>query len=178
MKAAFLDRDGVLNKPVVRNGKPYPPQSVEDFEIYPEAFGAVRNLHDMGLLVCVVTNQPDVARGTQTRAEIDAMHQHLRETLSIEHFYVCWDDDADQCDCRKPKPGLLTRAARDLGISLADSYMIGDRWRDVDCGYAAGCRTIFIDRGYSESLRKEPNFRARDLGEAVDIIKVNEGITA
>jgi D-glycero-D-manno-heptose 1,7-bisphosphate phosphatase len=171
IKAAFLDRDGVLNKPVVRDGKPYPPASVADFEIYEEAAGAVRRLRDMGFLVVVVTNQPDVARGAQTRTEIEAMHGRLRGALGIEDFYVCWHDDADGCDCRKPKPGLLRRAALDFGISLADSYMIGDRWRDVDCGHAAGCRTIFIDRGYSEKLRQEPDRRARDLAEAVGVIE-------
>ena len=168
--AVFLDRDGVLNRPVVREGKPYPPQSVADFEVYPEAAAAVRKLRGMGFVVCVVTNQPDVARGAQTLAEIEAMHRRLRYEAGIEHFYICLHDDADRCDCRKPKPGLLTRAAADLGILLAGSYMIGDRWRDVDCGRAAGCRTIFIDRGYSESLRAQPDFRAGDLGEAVDII--------
>jgi D-glycero-D-manno-heptose 1,7-bisphosphate phosphatase len=170
-RAAFLDRDGVLNRPVVREGKPYPPASVADFEIYAEATGAVRKLREMGFRVLVVTNQPDVARGAQTRSEVEAMHDRLREELGIADFHVCWHDDADECDCRKPKPGLLTRAAREFGISLADSYMIGDRWRDVDCGHAAGCRTIFIDRGYSERLRKEPHLRARDLAEAVDMIE-------
>jgi D-glycero-D-manno-heptose 1,7-bisphosphate phosphatase len=171
VKAAFLDRDGVLNRPVVRNGKPYPPASVADFEIYEEAAGAVRRLREMGFRVLVVTNQPDVARGAQTRSEIDAMHERIREDLGVEDFYVCWHDDADECDCRKPRPGLLTRAARELGISLSESYMIGDRWRDVDCGHAAGCRTIFIDRRYSETLRLEPHRSARDLAEAVDIIE-------
>jgi D-glycero-D-manno-heptose 1,7-bisphosphate phosphatase len=170
-RAAFLDRDGVLNRPVVRDGKPYPPASVADFEIYQEATGAVRKLREMGFRVLVVTNQPDVARGAQTRSEVEAMHERLREELGIADFRVCWHDDADECDCRKPKPGLLTRAASEFGISLGDSYMIGDRWRDVDCGHAAGCRTIFIDRGYSERLRQEPHLRARDLAEAVDMIE-------
>jgi D-glycero-D-manno-heptose 1,7-bisphosphate phosphatase len=170
MKAAFLDRDGVLNKPVVRDGKPYPPATAAEFEIYEDAPEAVRRLRGMGFQVLVVTNQPDVARGTQTRTEIEAMHGRLRAELGVEDFYVCWHDDADACDCRKPKPGLLRRAALDHGITLSESYMIGDRWRDVDCGHAAGCRTIFIDRGYSERLRREPDRRTRNLAEAVDII--------
>jgi D-glycero-D-manno-heptose 1,7-bisphosphate phosphatase len=143
---------------------------VADFEIYPEAAGAVRKLREMGFRVLVVTNQPDVARGTQAQSEIEAMHGRLREALGIVDFYVCWHDDGDGCDCRKPQPGLLTRAAREIGIALGESYMIGDRWRDVDCGHAAGCRTIFIDRGYSENLRREPHLRASDLAEAVDMI--------
>jgi D-glycero-D-manno-heptose 1,7-bisphosphate phosphatase len=106
------------------------------------------------------------------------MHERLRTELGIEDFYVCWHDDPDGCDCRKPKPGLLTRAAGDHGITLSGSYMIGDRWRDVDCGHAAGCTTIFIDRGYSERLRKEPDFRAQSLDSAVDMIGVERGRSA
>jgi D-glycero-D-manno-heptose 1,7-bisphosphate phosphatase len=169
--AVFLDRDGVLNKPVVRNGKPYPPASVADFEIYPEAFEALRVLGELALKIVVVTNQPDVARGTQRQSEVEAMHDVLRRALGIEHFYVCWHDDVDRCGCRKPSPGLLTHAAADYGIDLAGSYMVGDRWRDVDCGKAAGCRTIFIERGYSEALRSEPDVRVQDLRAAVDIIE-------
>jgi D-glycero-D-manno-heptose 1,7-bisphosphate phosphatase len=174
MKAAFLDRDGVLNRPVVREGKPYPPASVAEFEIYPDAADAVRALREMGFRIFVVTNQPDVARGAQNRSEIEAMNDVLRRELGLDEFYVCWHDDKDKCHCRKPRPGLLTDAARDHGISLGASYMIGDRWRDVDCGQAAGCKTIFIDRGYSESLRAEPHFRASDLGSAVAIISSEE----
>ncbi len=172
-RAAFLDRDGVLNRPVVRDGKPYPPASVHEFEIYPDAAEAVASLREMGFAIFVVTNQPDVARGTQKQSEIEAMNARLREDLGLEHFYVCWHDD-NQCDCRKPKPGLLTRAATEHGISLPDSFMIGDRWRDVDCGHAAGCRTIFIDRGYSERLRQTPDYQARGLGSAVAIIETLE----
>jgi len=174
MKAVFLDRDGVLNKPVIKDGKPYPPSSVADFEIYPEVFVALRKLRQMNFRICVVTNQPDVARGIQKQSVVEAMHRRLRDALGIKDFYICWHDDADHCDCRKPKPGLITRAAADHRIFLPGSYMIGDRWRDVNCGLAAGCRTIFIDRGYNESLRREPHFRALNLGEAIDIIVSQE----
>jgi len=174
MKAVFLDRDGVLNKPVIRDGKPYPPASAAEFEIYPDALASVQKLREMMFQICVVTNQPDVARGATTAAEVDAMHELLRNALSIEHFYVCCHDDADQCECRKPKPGLLTRAAADLQLCLSGSYLVGDRWRDVECGHAAGCTTIFIDRGYTEPLRRESHFRALDLAEAVAIIVSRE----
>jgi D-glycero-D-manno-heptose 1,7-bisphosphate phosphatase len=92
--------------------------------------------------------------------------------LPINRVEVCYHAGQGQsdCDCRKPKPGMLLRAAQALQIDLAQSWMVGDRWRDIDCGHAAGCRTIFIDRGYSEELKQKPDFSARHLGEAADII--------
>ena len=175
-RAVFLDRDGVLNRPVVRNGKPYPPASLDEFEIQPDAAQAVSLLRSLGFYLCVITNQPDVARGAQTVSTVEAMHTKLRDRLQLTDFYVCYHDDADLCECRKPKPGLLLRAAAEHELSLGDSYMIGDRWRDVDCGHAAGCRTIFIDRAYSEPLRKAPHFRALEFHEAALVISTQEGV--
>jgi D-glycero-D-manno-heptose 1,7-bisphosphate phosphatase len=166
----------VLNRPVVLNGKPYPPASLDEFEILPDAAQAVSLLRDLGFLMFVVTNQPDVARGAQTRTTVEAMHERLRESLQLTEFYVCYHDDADSCECRKPKAGLLLRAAADHQLSLPDSYMIGDRWRDIDCGHAAGCQTIFIDRGYAETLRKPPHFRAPGVHAAAAIISAYEGV--
>jgi D-glycero-D-manno-heptose 1,7-bisphosphate phosphatase len=169
-RAVFLDRDGVLNRPLVKSGKPYPPASIEEFKILPEVPEAVSILRDLGFWLIVATNQPDVARGTQSRAAVEEMHDLLRARLGIEHFYVCWHDDGDACSCRKPRPGLLISAAEDHGLSLRGSYMIGDRWRDIDCGETAGCSTVFIDRGYTETLRMQPRFCATDLRSAADLI--------
>jgi D-glycero-D-manno-heptose 1,7-bisphosphate phosphatase len=174
-QAVFLDRDGVLNRPVVRYGKPYPPLSLDDFVILPDVPEALARLSERGFQLYVVTNQPDVARGTQQRSVVEAMHDTLQRVLPISGFYVCYHDDQDECDCRKPKPGLLLKAAVDHSISLPDSYMIGDRWRDIDCGHAAGCTTIFIDKEYTESLRKEPDFRAADMFTAAAIITSLKG---
>jgi D-glycero-D-manno-heptose 1,7-bisphosphate phosphatase len=162
----FLDRDGVINRALERDGRPYPPQTPDEFEILPGTAGALSLLRGLQFELCVVTNQPDVSRGTQSRAVVEAMHQILRSRLNLRHFYVCYHDDRDQCSCRKPLPGLLTAAAAELNLSLTNSYMIGDRWRDIDCGRAAGCRTIFIDRGYAEELRARPDFIAPDLPAA------------
>ena len=98
-----------------------------------------------------------------------------RDVLGLDRFYVCYHDDADGCECRKPKPGLLLDAAAEHNLSLPDSYMIGDRWRDVDCGHAASSKTIFIDNGYSEPLRTQPEFRVLDLRSAVSVIYSQEG---
>ena len=146
----FLDRDGVLNRAVTRDGKPYPPANVSELEIVPDAAEALAALKAAGFLLYVATNQPDIARGTQTRIAVDAIHAEMAARLPIDAFYVCPHDDPDGCDCRKPKPGLLQQAASEHAISLPDSFMIGDRWRDVEAGRRAGCRTIWLDFGYRE----------------------------
>ena len=166
MKAVFLDRDGVLNAAVVRDGKPYPPARLEDVEILPGVPAALAALRGAGYVLVVVTNQPDVARGAQTREAIDAIHAHLRRELPLDAIYCCFHDDADRCACRKPAPGMLRDAARDLDLDLATSFMIGDRWRDVDAGRAVGCRTIFVDRHYSERQPASFDAKVSSLPEA------------
>jgi D-glycero-D-manno-heptose 1,7-bisphosphate phosphatase len=169
-RAVFLDRDGVLNRAVVRNGRPYPPDSLEAFEILPGVPDAVTRLHDAGYLLIGATNQPDVARGTQRREVVEAMNSLLVEKMPISEIFVCYED-GDDCPRRKPNPGLLLEAAEIYRIKLAASFMIGDRWRDIEAGRRAGCRTVFIDLGYDEP-RPDPDadFVAADLPQAVDWI--------
>lgn len=170
-RAVFLDRDGVLNRPVVREGKPYPPAGARDLEIAPGAPAALAALKEAGFRLYVVTNQPDVARGVQTRAAVEGIHAALGEALPLDGFYVCYHDDRDRCDCRKPKPGLLIEAAAEHGISLGASYLIGDRWRDIEAGRRAGVRTVFIDYHYDERRPEPPaDATAADLNAAVDWI--------
>ena len=171
-KAVFLDRDGVLNRPLIRDGKPYPPERLEQFEIYPEVPDACRRLKAAGFLLVVATNQPDVGRGTLPQSAVEAIHEEMCKRLSIDRVEVCYAPGGEEPpdERRKPRPGMLLRAARELNIELKESFMVGDRWRDVDCGHAAGCFTIFIDRGYREELREPPHFRASDLAEAARII--------
>jgi transaldolase len=154
-RAVFLDRDGVVNEAVVRDGRPYPPQ-LDELRIVPGAAAALDALRAAGFELVVVTNQPDLARGTRTTAEVDAIHRCLAHELALTSFYVCPHDDADGCDCRKPRPGLLTRAARELDLDLMGSYLVGDRWRDVGAGQAAGVTTVFLDRGYAERSPERP----------------------
>ena len=169
LKAVFLDRDGVLNEPVVRDGKPHPPAGIEELSIYPDAAAALARLKAAGYLLIVVTNQPDVARGTTPRAAVEAINAALGAALPIDDFLVCWHDDADICACRKPKPGLMKEAAGRYGIDLSRSFLIGDRWRDIDAGAAAGCRTVLIDRHYRERPPEHaPDFRADSIGAAVE----------
>jgi D-glycero-D-manno-heptose 1,7-bisphosphate phosphatase len=174
-RAVFLDRDGVINAATVRHGRPHPPATLDDLVVLPGVERALTRLRAAGFRVVVVTNQPDVARGTQRREVVDAMHARLASILPIDEFRVCDHDDGDRCDCRKPKPGLLEAAARDAGLTLAASFMVGDRWRDVDAGHQAGCMTIFIDRGYDERGPDRPDVIVGSLPEAVDWILSREG---
>jgi D-glycero-D-manno-heptose 1,7-bisphosphate phosphatase len=171
-RAVFLDRDGVINRSVVRDGLPYPPATVEEFDIYEDVAAGCARLKAAGFLLVVATNQPDVGRGTQSRALVEAMHAVMLAALPIDRVEVCYHPggSASACDCRKPAPGMLLQAADALGIDLPASYMIGDRWRDIDCGHAAGCATILIERGYRETLRQTPNFTVNSFAEAVEII--------
>jgi D-glycero-D-manno-heptose 1,7-bisphosphate phosphatase len=171
-RAVFLDRDGVINRAITRDGLPYPPSNLNEFEILPGVVEACRLLKQAGFLLVVATNQPDVGRGTVPRERVEAMHQEMQKVLPLDRVETCFHPGRGEsdCDCRKPKPGMLLRAARELRIDLKRSWMVGDRWRDIDCGRAAGCRTIFIDNGYSEELRQRPDFNAKDLTEAAEII--------
>ena len=169
-RAVFLDRDGVINRAEVRSGKPYPPISLAAMEILPGVPEALRALHATGWLLIVVTNQPDVARGTAKRADVEAINRHLQETLPIDEFRTCYHDAGDGCNCRKPLPGSLLAAAGAHGIDLQRSFMVGDRWRDVEAGARAGCKTVFIDYGYAEKQPQSFDFKVLSLREAADII--------
>jgi len=171
-RAVFLDRDGVINRALERDGKPYPPTTLAEFEILPDVSDACARLKAAGFLLIVATNQPDVGRGTLKPEVVEKIHAHLLAQLPIERVEVCFHPGKglSDCHCRKPKPGMLLRAAKELNIDLTQSWMVGDRWRDVDCGHAAGCRTVFLDYGYAEELRQKPDFSARNLAEAADII--------
>ena len=167
-RAVFLDRDGVLNRAVVRDGKPYPPPSAAEMQIAEGAAEALRLLKARGFLLLVVTNQPDVARGTQSMFAVEEIHRLLAAALPVDAFLVCPHDDRDACDCRKPLPGLLLQARARYAIELANSFLIGDRWRDIDAGKAAGCRTIWIDCGYRErGPSTPPDATVSSLPEAV-----------
>jgi len=169
--AVFLDRDGVLNEPIVVDQKPYPPRSVAEFRLLPGVVEGCRLLKDAGFLLVVATNQPDVGRGTLSQEVVEEIHRHLCELLPIDRVEVSYDAGrGEPAPMRKPAPGMLLRAAGDLGIDLAASYMIGDRWRDVDCGNAAGCRTVFIDYGYDEELRTRPHFTVHTFAEAAQAV--------
>ena len=170
-RAVFLDRDGVLNRAVIRDGKPYPPASVAELDIAAGAENALRELKAQGFKLLVVTNQPDLAKGLATQEDVDAINQKLAAALPVDEFFVCPHVDGDNCDCRKPKAGLLLEGARKHHIDLSASFMIGDRWRDVEAGQNAGCRTVLIDQGYQEKHpARPPDAIVHSLREAADWI--------
>ncbi|MCE2860971.1 MAG: hypothetical protein RIR76_2751 [Verrucomicrobiota bacterium] len=173
--AVFLDRDGTLNRQVIRDGRPYPPANLEEFVLFPDVVEACARLAGAGYALVVATNQPDVGRGTQEQSVVDAMHARLRAWVpQIERVEVCYapglDRSAPPDRRRKPEPGMLLDAATALGLDLGNSWMVGDRWRDIDCGQRAGVRTVFIEFGYAEELRAPPDFTVKSLAEAAAVI--------
>lgn len=168
--AVFLDRDGVINANLERDGRPVAPTTLAEFQILPGVADAVRRLKERGYLVIVITNQPDVANGLTERSTVEAMHDVIRARLPVDDIRTCFHNDAAGCDCRKPKPGLIVAAAAEHDVDLARSYVVGDRWRDVAAGRAAGCATIFIDYGYKQDGPNLPDKVAKSLPEAAAFI--------
>ena len=169
-RAVFLDRDGVLNRAIVRDGKPYPPAHVSELEILPGVEEALAALRAAGFLLIVVTNQPDVARGATTREAVEEINAALGAALPIDEFRTCFHDSGCGCECRKPKPGALLAAAALHDIDLSESYMVGDRWRDTEAGQRAGCKTIFIDYRYQEKQPEYVDHRVKSLLEATQFM--------
>src|SRR5579862_8491576 len=169
--AVFLDRDGVVVEAVVRDGRPYPPQTIDEVRIDPEATKALSLLAAAGYRLILITNQPDVSRGIQDRSTVETINNLLRTRLPIDACFVCYHDDSDHCSCRKPQPGLILIAAEQYNIDLTVSFVVGDRWRDVAAGSAAECHTVWIDRGYQEEWQtNQPDIRVTSLKEAAEWI--------
>jgi D-glycero-D-manno-heptose 1,7-bisphosphate phosphatase len=168
--AVFLDRDGVLNRIAVQAGVPHPPASADEVELLPGVPEALALLAREGLLLIGVTNQPDVARGTRTRAAVELINQRLMAQLPLAAIYTCYHDDPDSCECRKPRPGLLIQSGRTHNVDIGRSFMVGDRWSDVVAGQLAGCRTFLIDMPYSQRQRCAPDYVVADLLHAAQQI--------
>jgi D-glycero-D-manno-heptose 1,7-bisphosphate phosphatase len=173
-RAVFLDRDGVLNRALVRDRKPYAPRQLGEFRLLPGAAEAVRELKSVGFLIIVVTNQPDVGHGLTTPQALAAMHARLSERLSIDAIMVCPHRQDAGCACRKPKPGMIHQAETDWGINVRRSYLVGDRSTDIVAGRAAGLYTVFLDRGYAEPQLERPDVRVGSLRQAVRKILARE----
>lgn len=169
-RGAFLDRDGVINKALVIGGAPFPPRNLKEVEILSGVQEAINLLFQNSIEIIIVTNQPDVARGVTTQKSVESINEYLLKELGIRHSYVCFHDDPEGCNCRKPKPGLLLTAAKDLDLDLKNSFMVGDRWRDIAAGQAVGCKCFFVDYGYAEIPPQSPYTRVASLNEAVHLM--------
>jgi D-glycero-D-manno-heptose 1,7-bisphosphate phosphatase len=174
--AVFLDRDGVLNRAIVSKGVPHPPQTIDDFAILPGVEEGCALLQQASFRLIVVTNQPDIARGTQTLENVERLNNELRRRLPLDDLFMCPHDDHHNCACRKPRPGLLLAAARTHDVDLARSVMVGDRDRDVEAGRAAGCRTVFVDGGYGRAPSPPADLTVASLQAAVPWI-ISQGRT-
>lgn len=173
-KAIFLDRDGVINRATVRDGKPYPPDSVAEFEFLPGVVEAINSLSRAGWLIVVVTNQPDVRTGKQKKNVVEAMHAEIRKEVEVDDIFSCFHVDEDECSCRKPKPGMILAAAQKWSVNMEQSYMIGDRWRDIEAGKRAGCKAILVRSDYREKKAEAPDAIVESLLEASEFILSEE----
>lgn len=167
-KTIFLDRDGVINKIVFREGRPTSPRHIDEFEIVAGVEESLKRLHAAGFMLFVVTNQPELARGLLTAESLRLMTERIMRTLIVDDVRVCPHDGHDGCSCRKPQPGMLVQLARDYDLALEESYIVGDTWKDTWAGRSAGCRSIILDRWYN---RDDPaDTRVPNLSTAVDLI--------
>ena len=169
-RAIFLDRDGVINVPLIREGKSYAPRNLNDFKFYPETFDTLQRLKTLDCLLIVVTNQPDIANGLVDKQVVEKMHEMIIQELPIDHIETCPHSQKDNCECRKPKPGMLIRSALKFNINLSQSIMIGDRRSDIEAGQGAGCKSIFIDRDYHEQRQDNPFLTVKSLEEAASFL--------
>ena len=169
-RAVFLDRDGVINANIVRDRRPFAPTTLEEFHFLPGVDTAIRRLKDAGFVIVVVTNQPDVPNGITPRETVEAMHARVRTHLAVDDIEACFHTDRENCTCRKPKPGMLLTAAAKHGIDTKRSWMVGDRWRDVDAGRSAGCSTVFIDYGFIQEQPVKADKIVSSLAEATGYI--------
>lgn len=169
MRAAFLDRDGVLNHSVMREGIARAPYTLSEFRLMPGVPEGIGQLKENGFLIIVVTNQPDVARGWVDRRSVEEVNLRLKELISYDDLKVCFHTEKDNCDCRKPRPGMILESAAQWNVDLTASFMVGDRYSDIEAGRSAGCRTILLGPG-DDRPSVEPDFRAKNFLEAVDQI--------
>ncbi|HEX4354394.1 MAG TPA: HAD family hydrolase [Polyangiales bacterium] len=170
-KAVFFDRDGVINVPMVRDGLPFAPKDMSEFAFMEGAHETLNALKARGYVLLVVTNQPDVARGWQAIEQVEEFHRHIEAELPVSRIYACFHDNAHACECRKPKPGMLIQGSREFDIDLTQSFLVGDRWKDIEAGRSAGCKTIYLRHGYDEAEAHSPDYEIKGLPELLAIIR-------
>lgn len=166
--AVFLDRDGVINEVVFRDGRPASPRTLDEFRLCEGVGPALAQLAEAGFRLFVVSNQPDIARGFLAPSVLHTISERIQSILPVERVLTCIHDDADSCACRKPKPGMLQDVAFSEGIDLSRSFIIGDSWRDVQAGAHAGCRTILLQRPYNRGVQAD--YLVEGLAKAAQLV--------
>ena len=175
-KAVFLDRDGVINRAPIIAGIPQSPKSLHELEINNGVEEAINLLRKKGFELVVVTNQPDIARGKLNSDVLTRIHESIANKTGVKHFFSCIHDEIQNCECRKPKPGLILQATSQLNLDLKRSFLVGDRWKDIQAGQTAGCTCFFIDYGYDEAVPQRPYYKVASLLEAAIFIGENYGV--
>ena len=170
-KAVFLDRDGVINEAFIKNGQPSSPNSLDELKILPGVKEAILRLKKINFICIVVTNQPDVPRRKINKNTVIKINNFLKKKIELDDIFVCYHDDKDNCNCRKPKPGLLLQACKKWNVDFKKSFMIGDRWRDIQAGEKVECKTIYLDYNYKDIKPKNPDFITHKLLNAVYLIE-------
>tara|TARA_Y100000996_G_C22342075_1_gene569100 strand:+ start:206 stop:739 length:534 start_codon:yes stop_codon:yes gene_type:complete len=162
-KAFFFDRDGILNKVILKKNKPYSPrypkQVVKNYEI----LKLIKLLKKKKFKKIIITNQPDIKTGKLTKHSLRTINNDIKLFFSIDDIFVCTHNKFDKCHCRKPKIGMIKLAEKKWNLDLKKSYLIGDRWKDIDAGNKAGCKTIYIDYNYDEKKPKKPIYSFKSL---------------
>lgn len=169
-RAVFLDRDGIINEVIRINNKPYPPDSLSTFRLISGVSEKLKQLRDAGYLLFVITNQPDVARGKTPRHIIEEIHKFISEEILLEEIFCCYHDDKDDCTCRKPRPGFFLEAEKKWGVDLSNSFMVGDRWKDIEAAENARVNSIFVDYNYDEPKPISQQFTTGSPLEALTYI--------
>ena len=167
-RAVFIERDSILNE--VRSGpkQQIPPMGLEDFKIISEAAEPLKKLKAVGFVLIATTNQPGLSRGDQSRRELDRMHDMLRRSFPLDDIMLCPHDEADQCPCRKPRPGLLIEAAFKWHLNLDHSFVVSDKWQDAEAARSAGCTSLLVNSPWIKQVHRD--FVLPNLGSIVDKI--------
>jgi len=165
VKAIFLDRDGIVNKAIVEKGLPYSPTRLGDIFLTDGIKDLIKKWHDEEYIVIVVTNQPDVANHIITKNKVDKINNYLKSIALFDDIFTCYHNGKDDCDCKKPKTGLFLQAKEKYDIDFSQSYVIGDRWKDIEAGKNIGCKTIFVDYHYDEERPNKPDYTAKSVSD-------------
>ena len=149
-KAVFLDRDGVLNKSIIKNGKPFPPKNLDELIIPDEVKSGIIKLKKEKFILIMITNQPDISRGKTNITKVKEINEYVKNMLGLDDIFMCIHDDVDNCKGRKPNPGMIFDAKSKWNIDLQKSFLIGDRWKDIQAGKNAGIGTFLLEHNYEE----------------------------